>query len=229
MGDSRSIVLVHGAWHGPWCWSKVAEPLRGRGLDVHTVKLPSSGSDPSALADLYGDAAAVRAALDEIDGEVVVVAHSYGGIATTEGAAGASNVAHIVYLTAFMLDEGESLFAAVGAVEPDWWIKDEQELSLMPGRPEQIFYNDCSPEDTADAVSRLEPQSLAAIKQPVRSVAWREAPTTYVICDQDNAIPVFAQEYMAERAGDVRRIDASHSPFLSRPDEVVELITGLAG
>jgi pimeloyl-ACP methyl ester carboxylesterase len=228
MGDSRSIVLVHGAWHGPWCWSKVAEPLRGRGLDVHTVKLPSSGPEPSSLADLYGDAAAVRAALDEIDGEVVVVAHSYGGIATTEGAAGASNVAHIVYLTAFMLDEGESLFAAVGAVEPDWWIKDEQELSLMPGRPEQIFYNDCSPEDTADAVSRLEPQSLAAIKQPVRSVAWREAPTTYVICDQDNAIPVFAQEYMAERAGDVRRIDASHSPFLSRPDEVVELITGLA-
>ena len=228
MGDSRSIVLVHGAWHGPWCWSKVAEPLRGRGLDLHTVKLPSSGPEPSSLADLYGDAAAVRAALDEIDGEVVVVAHSYGGIATTEGAAGASNVAHIVYLTAFMLDEGESLFAAVGAVEPDWWIKDEQELSLMPGRPEQIFYNDCSPEDTADAVSRLEPQSLAAIKQPVRSVAWREAPTTYVICDQDNAIPVFAQEYMAERAGDVRRIDASHSPFLSRPDEVVELITGLA-
>jgi pimeloyl-ACP methyl ester carboxylesterase len=226
MGDSRSIVFVHGAWHGPWCWSKVAEPLRERRLDVHTLKLPSSGPDPSTLADLYGDAAAVRAALDAIDGEVVVVAHSYGGIATTEGAAGAPNVAHIVYLTAFMLDEGESLFSAVGAVEPDWWIKDEQELSLMPGRPEQIFFNDCSPEDTAEAVGRLEPQSLAAIKQPVRSVAWRDVPTTYVICDQDNAIPVFAQEYMAGRAREVRRIDASHSPFLSRPDEVVELVSG---
>jgi pimeloyl-ACP methyl ester carboxylesterase len=229
MADSRSILLVHGAWHGPWCWSKIVGPLGDRGLDVHTIKLPSCGSDPSKLADLYGDADAVRAKLDEIDREVLVVAHSYGGIATTEGAAGAGNVAHIIYLTAFMLDEGESLFAAVGAVEPDWWIKDEQELSLMPGRPEEIFYNDCSPQDAADAADRLEPQSLEAIKQPVRSVAWRDVPTTYVICDQDNAIPVFAQEYMAKRAGDVRRIDASHSPFLSRPDEVVTVISELAG
>jgi pimeloyl-ACP methyl ester carboxylesterase len=228
MADSRPIVLVHGAWHGPWCWSKVVGPMRDRGLNVHTIKLPSSGPEPSKLADLYGDAAFVRAKLDEIDDDVVVVAHSYGGIPTTEGAAGAANVARIVYLTAFMLDEGESLFAAVGAVEPDWWIKDEQELSLVPGRPEELFYNDCSPEDTADAVRRLEPQSLPAMRQPLRSVAWRDVPSTYVICDQDNAIPVVAQEYMAKRAGDVRRMDASHSPFLSRPDEVVALITELA-
>ena len=52
------------------------------------------------------------------------MAHSYGGIVATEGAAGADNVAHLVYLTAFMLDEGESLFAMVGGQEPDWWIKD---------------------------------------------------------------------------------------------------------
>jgi pimeloyl-ACP methyl ester carboxylesterase len=228
MADSPSIVLVHGAWHGPWCWSRVAGPLRERGLDVHALNLPSSGNDTSALADLYGDAEVVRAALDEIDGEALVVAHSYGGVATTEGAAGAGNVAHIVYLTAFMLDEGESLFSLVGGVEPDWWIKDEGERSLMPGRPEEIFYNDCSAEVAADAASRLVPQSLPAVKQPVRSVAWRDVPTTYVICDRDNAIPVFAQEHLAQRAGDVRRLDASHSPFLSRPGEVVALIAELA-
>jgi pimeloyl-ACP methyl ester carboxylesterase len=229
MADSLSIVLVHGAWHGPWAWSKVAGPLRERGFDVHLVDLPSSGPDPSALGDLYADAAAVREVLDGIDGKALVVAHSYGGVAVTEGAAGAGNVSHIVYLTAFMLDEGESLFAMVGGVEPDWWIKDDEELSLMPGRPEEIFYNDCSPEDATDAASRLEPQSLPAIKQPVRSVAWRDVPTTYVICDRDNAIPVFAQEQFSQRAGDVRRMDASHSPFLSRADEVVAIIAELAG
>jgi hypothetical protein len=59
-------------------------------------------------------------------------------------------------------------------------------------------------------------------------VAWHDAPSTYVICEQDNAIPPVAQEQMSRRAGEVRRMDASHSPFLSRPGEVVELIAGLA-
>lgn len=230
MADARQIVLVHGAWHGPWCWAKVVSPLRERGFQVHTVDLPSSGPDPTRLGDLYDDAAAVRSVLDSLEGrEVVVVAHSYGGAVTTEGAAGAGNVSHIVYLTAFMLDEGESLFATVGGVEPDWWIKDAEDVSVLPGRPDDIFYNDCSDEDAAGAVSRLDPQSLEAMNQPVRSVAWRDVPTTYVICEKDNAIPVFAQEHFAERAGDVRRLDASHSPFLSMPDQVVELITEVAG
>src|SRR5439155_25237054 len=113
MADSRSIVLVHGAWHGPWAWSKVAGPLRERGFDVHTVNLPSSGPDTGALGDMYGDAAAVRAALDEIDGEALVVAHSYGGAATSEGAAGAGNLAHIVYPTTFTRAERESWRATV--------------------------------------------------------------------------------------------------------------------
>lgn len=229
MADSRSIVLVHGAWHGPWVWDKVAGPLRERGFDVHAVDLPSIGPDTGSLADMYGDAAAVRAALDEIDGEALVVAHSYGGVATTEGAAGAGNVGHIIYLTAFMLDEGESLFATVGGVEPDWWITSEDGTSVTVDRPDEIFYNDCSPEDAAAAAAQLAPQLRECYMQPIRSVAWRGVPTTYVICDRDNAIPVFAQEHFAQRAGDVLRIDASHSPFLSRPDEVVALIAERAG
>lgn len=228
MGNSRSIVLVHGAWHGPWAWSKVAGPLRDRGFDVHALANPSSGPDTSALGDAYDDAENLRKTLAALDGRALVVAHSYGGIVATEGAAGATNVDHMLYLTSFMLDEGESLFATVGGVEPDWWIKDEHERSLMPGRPEEIFFNDCSPDDAADAVSRLEPQSLPSFQQPVRSVAWRDVPSTYVICDNDNAIPVFAQEHLSQRAGDVRRMGASHSPFLSMPDPVVDLIAELA-
>jgi pimeloyl-ACP methyl ester carboxylesterase len=193
------------------------------------VANPSCGPDTSALGDLYDDADNLRRTLAGIDGEVLVVAHSYGGAVATEGAAGADNVARIVYLTAFMLDEGESLFGLVGGVEPDWWLKDPDDRSLMPGRPEQIFFNDCSPEVAAEAASRLQPQSLPSIKQAVRSVAWRDIPSAYVICDQDNAIPVFAQEHMARRAQEVRRLDASHSPFLSMPDQVTELVTEFAG
>jgi pimeloyl-ACP methyl ester carboxylesterase len=229
MADSQSIVLVHGAWHGPWVWDQVVGPLRERGFDVRTVQHPSSDPGRGTLGDMYADAESLRRELGSIDGDVLVVAHSYGGVVTTEGAAGADNVKHIVYLTAFMLDEGESLFSAVGGTVPDWWIRHEDAGTVEAGRAEQIFYNDCPADDAAAAAAKLEPQLEESFMQPLRSVAWREVPTTYVICDQDNAIPVFAQEHMAQRAGDVRRLDASHSPFLSMPDRVVEIIAELAG
>jgi pimeloyl-ACP methyl ester carboxylesterase len=224
MADAPTVVLVHGAWHGPWAWAEVQERLAGDGLEVVTVDLPSIGHDTGALEDLYGDAAAVRETLDAIDGPAVVVAHSYGGAPVTEGAAGADNVAHIVYLTAFMLDEGESLLGLVGGQEPDWWITAADGRTTMPATPETIFYNDCPPETAEAATARLAPQRKATVEQPIREVAWREVPTTYVVCERDNAIPVFAQDAMAQRAGAVRRLDAGHSPFLSQPDELVTVL-----
>jgi pimeloyl-ACP methyl ester carboxylesterase len=225
--ESPTVVLVHGAWHGPWAWSEVERQLADDGVEVRTVDLPSVGRDTGSLGDLDDDAAAVRAAIDAVDGPVVVVAHSYGGAPTTQGAAGADNVEHIVYLTAFMLDEGESLFGLVGEVAPDWWQVADDGESVMPGRPEEIFFNDVAEDAASAAVAQLAPQSMAAIKAPVRAVAWRDVPTTYVICERDNAIPVPAQEMLSGRAGNVARLDASHSPFLSRPDEVVGIIRGV--
>jgi pimeloyl-ACP methyl ester carboxylesterase len=229
MADSPTILLVHGAWHGSWGWERVSEGLRQRGFEVTAVDLGShapAGSDPG---DLYADVEIVRRAIDSVDGPVVVVAHSYGGVPTTEATAGAGNVAHIVYLTAFMLDEGESLFATVGSVQPDWWLVSDDGRTVFPDRAEEIFYNACPPELAAEAAGRLQPQSIASFEQPVRAVGWRDAPATYVICDQDAAIPVFAQEHMSQRAGHVRRLDADHSPFLMLPDAVVELIAEIAG
>jgi pimeloyl-ACP methyl ester carboxylesterase len=91
-------------------------------------------------------------------------------------------------------------------------------------RPEEIFYNDCSPELTAASVARLVPQTRKSFADPITRTAWSEVPTTYVVCERDNAIPVFAQEAMAARAGRVERLDAGHSPFLSLPDELAAII-----
>jgi pimeloyl-ACP methyl ester carboxylesterase len=222
-----TVVLVHGAWHGPWCWDPVMERLDG--VEVRTVDLPSSGPDAARLGGLDDDAAAVRKAIDGADGDVLVVAHSYGGAPVTQGAAGAQNVAHLLYLTAFMLDEGESLFGLVGGVAPEWWILAPDGQSLMPDGPEHLFYNDLPPEQAKEAAARLQPQSVPAVKQPINAAAWKDIPSTYVICDRDNAIPVPAQEMLAQRAGDVRRLDTSHSPFLSKPDEVVAILRELMG
>jgi pimeloyl-ACP methyl ester carboxylesterase len=223
MADDCTVLLVHGAWHGAWCWDEVAERLRADGTPVVAVDLPSVASG----GDMYDDAQAVRDAIAAIDGETVVVGHSYGGVVITEGAAGAQGVRHLVYLTAFMLDEGGSLLATIGGALPPWIAVPDGKAMVVPdGEP--VFYNTTAPEAGRAAAARLRPQPKATFEQPVRSVAWRDVPSTYVICDRDNAIPVQAQEAMAARAGTTHRLDTDHSPFLNEPDAVVALIRDAA-
>ncbi|AUX39072.1 hypothetical protein SOCE26_004540 [Sorangium cellulosum] len=224
MRAAPSVVLVHGAWHRPSCWSQVACQLIGGGIDVRVPDLPSAGPDAGRLGSLAADADVVRAALAEVPGKAVVVAHSYGGLPVTEVAAGTGKVAHVVYLCAFQLDRGDSLLSAIGGNEPPWWITSADGKTVTPANPRDVFYNDCTEEVAAAAEAALEPQAKAAFTQPLRNAAWRELPSTYVICERDNAIPVFAQEAMSQRASAVRRLATSHSPFLSRPDEVVAIV-----
>jgi pimeloyl-ACP methyl ester carboxylesterase len=219
MADECTVLLVHGAWHGAWCWDEVAERLRGEGTPVVTVDLPSVASG----GDMYDDAQAVRDAIAAVDGETVVVGHSYGGVVITEGAAGAPGVRHLVYLTAFMLDEGESLLAIVGGSLPDWVVPAEGS-GMIAIDAERVFYNTSASDAAGAATARLRSQTKASFEQPVRSVAWRDVPSTYVICDSDNAIPVAAQEAMAARAGTTHRLDSDHSPFLTDPVAVADLI-----
>src|SRR6202012_4595778 len=87
----------------------------------------------------------------------------------------------------------------------------------------KILYNDCSDEITAGAQARLKGQSLASFLEPVTAAAWRELPYAYLICELDNCVPE-GQEKLAEGAGHIERIAASHSPFMSRPDEVEEFL-----
>ncbi|WP_437335508.1 alpha/beta fold hydrolase [Sorangium sp. So ce394] len=224
MSKVDSVVLVHGAWHSPACWSQVACRLLGAGLDVRAPALPSAGLDAARLGGLAADVEAVRAALAEVPGKAVVVAHSYGGLPVTEVAARTGKVAHLVYLCAFQLGPGESLLSSIGGKEPPWCITSADGLTLQTADARNIFYNDCADEVAAVAEAALLPQARASFVQPLSAAAWQELPSTYVICERDNAIPVFAQEAMSQRARQVRRLDAGHSPFLSRPDDVVALV-----
>src|SRR5687768_16528264 len=154
-----TLVLVHGAWHGSWCWEPLADALGD--VPVQTVDLPSAGDDPAALGDLYADAAAVRSALSSIGGPTVLLGHSYGGVVITEAVTADSGVAHLIYLCAFLLDEGESLACAVGGTVPPW--QDVRGDHVLVRTPAEIFYNDVSPELTARSVARVAAHSLAAL------------------------------------------------------------------
>ena len=219
---SPSVLLVPGSWHGAWAYDDVRAGLAERGLAARAIDLPSN--DGGGLAD---DAAAVRGALDEI-GPAVVVGHSYGGIAVSEGAAEAPQAIALVYLCAFMLDVGESLLDAMRHELPPWLAVDPEAGTCRPERAEEVLFGDCSGEQARDAAARLVPQSLTALATPQTAAAWRALPSSYLICDLDRAVPPAAQEAMSARAGTVEHVHSSHSPFLSHPDVVVDLIARAA-
>jgi len=223
-----NLLLVHGAWHGSWCWDRVRPALVDAGFSPHTVDLPSHGEVTAALGGLHDDATTVREATADLPDGLIVVAHSYGGAAVTEGLAESPNVRHLVYLAAFMLDAGESVLGVAGGTPPPFWEGTPDGQAWRARDPENVFFNDCPPADIEWAVSRLQPQSASSFAETLAAAAWQDRPSTYVVCERDQALPPFAQGAMSKRATDVVRLDSGHSPFLSRPDELVTLLTRFA-
>ena len=221
-----TFVFVHGAWHGSWCWAPVRQILGERGWTTVAPELPTVHAADKAALDMMTDADAVRAAVDAADGDVVVVAHSYGGVPATQGAV-ADNVAHIVYISAFVLDIGESLVGGNSGVYPDWW--NVMGDVVAPGNadrpPQALFYGDLPAAAADAAAAQLTTQSLRAFETEVTATAWRGRPTTYLITEWDAVFPVAPQEALAGRAGSsIVRLLTSHSPFLSQPGTVADLI-----
>ncbi|MEU7798092.1 alpha/beta hydrolase [Micromonospora arborensis] len=220
-----SLILVPGAWHKPEHLALLNDELRD--VDVHTVTLASSGDEPAKLGDMHQDASLIRTAVAAADGPVVVVAHSYGGIPTSQALAGADNVRRIVYLAAFQIEIGESLLSSAGGSPPPWW-KIHQDAGtgeyVEALNPAEVFYGDVDTEIARQAVTRLGYQSYRSKTQEQTQAAWHTIPSTYVICEADNALPPFAQEHFANRAGRVARMATSHSPFLSQPTALARLI-----
>jgi pimeloyl-ACP methyl ester carboxylesterase len=214
------VVLVHGAWHGGWAWDQVLPLLKEAGHDPVAVDLPSAGGTGS-VAD---DAAVVRAAVEQSSEPTVVVAHSYGGIPTTVATAGSAEVQHLVYVCAFMLDQDESLLGALDHVVPPWIGVDEPAGVSRVLDPMAAFYLDVDPEQAESAVARLRTQTLASFADPITAAGWHDIDSTYILCTEDRAIPYAAQQAMSARAGTVRTMESSHSPFLSQPRELVALL-----
>jgi pimeloyl-ACP methyl ester carboxylesterase len=219
-----TIVLVHGAWHGSWCWQRVTSLLEKRGLAVRTVDLPSVGAGPGAGIDLSADAAAVEAVIAGVAGPVVLCGHSYGGMVISR--VSAERVTRLIYICAFMSLEGESLVSIGGGRHAPWIQMLDGGLTLPdPAQTQSIFYGDCDASTVEWAKSQLRPQSGAPFDEPVPHPAWRHIPSTYVVCANDMALPPEVQRNVfAPRATETLELQAGHSPFLSQPDAVAALL-----
>lgn len=229
------VVFVHGAGvrDGSWWWHRTAELLREHGVASTAPLLPSCGeagvpAGPHG-AGLTEDVAAVRAVLTDTDEPAIVVAHSYGGIVTAEAAAGVAAVHHLLLISSYLPEPGESL-SSFGTGEPAPFLDFDADGGTFGVRPEALvgtFLQDCPPEIGRDAASHLARQSLSVLQQPVRASAWHQVPSTYLVCAADLGTPVAAQREFARRAHSTVDIDAGHHPFLSQPAVVADLLTGL--
>ena len=239
--SERTVVLVHGAWHGAWCWEPVVDALRASGVPAIAVDLPGHGADNGPFTDVHGDAARVSEVLDTITGPVVLVGHSYGGVVITEAGVHPS-VEHLVYIAALNAGEGESAVACAvdeaAAAGLDHSGRPNPVDYLVPGADgtttltdegaKVLLYNDCTEEQVAWATTRLCPQPVQNLTEAPSVVAWRDRPSTYIVCSRDNIVHPGLQRLLARRASASVEWDTSHSPWLSQPQLTANLLRELA-
>ena len=228
-----TVVLVHGAWHGPWCFDKVVEGLEARGVPVVAVerrRMHEPSGTLRGVTDSAENEAIVRAALDEIERPAVLLGHSFGGVPITTAPLGNDNVKHLVYLTAMMPNTDGSM--------PDNFVNPELATAVLAGddgsttvqadKIRYAFYHQCSDEDYEHALTQLVRDDGAVPFDAPRDTAWNKITTTYVVCTQDQALLAEGQRALARRADRVVEWATDHSPFLSAPHLMVDLLDGLA-
>jgi pimeloyl-ACP methyl ester carboxylesterase len=226
MTAAVDLVLVHGAFHGAWCFETVEPLFRAQGLRPTSVELP--------LDTLGGDAATLHGALDRLEEPVVVLGHSYGGAVVTWGAEHPA-VTSLIYVAAVMPDAGEGMAGAL-AVErttPDPELFEAIEaagvgpVTIDPAVAAASFYADAEPAQREAWASRLRPSTIG-LGEVVPHAAWRSRPSDYVVCLDDAGLPADLQRSIAARAGAaVHEIPGGHSPFLVRPEAFADLVTSI--
>jgi pimeloyl-ACP methyl ester carboxylesterase len=216
----KNVLLVHGAFADGSGWEAVAKLLEKDGYTVSVLQEPET-----SYAE---DQKYAKAALDAMDGPVVIVGHSYGGSLITE-AGNHPKVAALVYIAAFALDEGESCASIEQAVpqaskafKPDsngnWWIEQEHFAA--------DFAADVPPAVAHFMAIAQVPISTDAFTHKVTNPAWKTKPTWYMVASDDRSINPIQERMMAKRAH-AKTIEvkgASHVVYISHPKETAKLI-----
>jgi pimeloyl-ACP methyl ester carboxylesterase len=222
METKTNVVLVHGAWADGSSWGKVITLLQNKGFNVTAAQLP--------LSSLDDDIRATRNLLSTQKGPAVLVGHSYGGAVITGAANNAPNVAALVYIAAFGLDEGESLdalskqgpaTAGAAQIRPD----DHGFLWIDRDGFAKVFAADVDPTEARIMAAVQGPLSISSFTAKSGPPAWKHLPSWYMVASNDQMIPPPAEEFMAKRMGaTVRTVPSSHAAMVSHPKEVVDLI-----
>ncbi|KAM0720982.1 hypothetical protein Q7P37_003267 [Cladosporium fusiforme] len=251
MSGPPTLVFVPGAWHKATCYDRVIEPLREKhNINCVAVTLPSTTGNAEATFKDDVDAVRTAIATETTAGrDVIVVVHSYGGIVGESAVKGftqasaaqdtptsANPTGHVKALvliaTGFSITGLSFMDPFFGIPPPAWRVNKETGFADIVTSPRQLFYGDLEAEDAAYWVSQIMPQSLKALFEGGEHVytGWKDVPVWFIGTVEDKGMPVAAQRLnvgMARGQGAVvhhTELISSHSPFLSMPEEVVEII-----
>jgi pimeloyl-ACP methyl ester carboxylesterase len=229
---ATTVALVHGAYHGAWCWAHLVPELESRGLQVVAPDLPCD--DPAAGLAEY--AATVRAAIGDRD-DVVLVGHSLGGM-TIPLVAAHRPVRRMIFLCSVPTGPGPALDGQLaGMVTPEFLAAprfhdaDGREL-LANQAARQLFFDDCDEAVACWAVAKLRPQSPRPLVEPSPLANWPDVPQTVILSADDRVVRASWAEPAARQrlAGrDPVVLPGSHSPFLSRPAVLAGVLGDVVG
>ena len=240
------FVLVHGGYHGAWCWTKVIPELQALGHDVVAVDLPGAGERVNEKATI----SSWRAAMAEViqDGDILV-GHSMGGFVISLAADEVpEKVGRLIFLSAAVPIEGMAMTDTTPI--DDYWTRItgltfDQYAKVVdlptqgsviamtsPDASNKLFYHDCSAEDQAWAFEHLTPLPMEATTTPLNLPRFWQAPIPrdYILCTDDRSHPIqWDNEFMQRLGLSVNfGIISSHSPFISRPTETAKLFDACA-
>ena len=222
----KDIVLVHGAFADGSCWSKVIAQLQAKGYNVIAVQNP--------LTSLHDDAAAARRAIAQMEGPVLLVAHSYGGMVISE-AGNDPKVAGLLYVAALVPEEGQNVNDVNAAmpttgVEREMQLSPEGFLSLPLKGINEFFAQDASPEERKVIFATQGGWAASATQGKVHSPAWMTKPTWAIVAAKDRMINPDLERFKAKliKATTIE-LPSSHVPMISQPDKVSEFIISAAG
>jgi pimeloyl-ACP methyl ester carboxylesterase len=231
--EEMELIFVHGALvrDGRWWWQPTADLLEQRtGIRSRALALPSCGETDERGGGLVADAAALRRELDEVD-EAIVVGHSYGGTVIAEAGAHPA-VAHLVYVSSYLPDAGQSQGAIMSGESDPVSIGDNGDGTLgLIGYDATTFgarfLQDASEATQLEAWQRVTAQDAASFTTPTSTAGWQGVDSTFIVCADDQSTSVELQRFHAARATRSVVVPTGHHPFITRPDLVVEQLLAL--
>lgn len=239
--EKKTFILIHGSWHSAWNWHKVTPLLEKQGHTVYAIDLPGMGRDKTPMREVKFSKTVqiICELIDSIEGKVILVGHSKNGIMISQAAEyRPEKIEKLIYLAAYLIPNGKTQ-KEYSALDTAGWLKgnvdifeESQSHTLRPEIYKEGLYHDCPDDITemAKVILSHEPIESGIAKLQLSDQNFGSVPRYYIECTDDRAVTPFIQRKMYEETPckKVYKMHSSHSPFFSRPEELVRLFLEIA-